>query len=83
MHMMMIVMDSQTKYPDDWENFISQLGRKCHAMSNVWVAETYLSAGEVQRSIVEKIGSTAAFIVAPLNGVWEAQNCTTARKCYG
>ena len=83
MQMTMIIMDSQTRYPDDWEGFISQLGRKCHAMSNVWIAETYLSAGEVQRSIVEKIGSNATFIVAPLGGLWEAQNCPSARTCYG
>lgn len=84
MQMSMIVMDPKTNVPEDWDKYVdTRIGRRCHVMQFVWVVESYLSPGEVRQAVVERIGSEASFLVAPLSGVWDANNCLTARKCYG
>jgi hypothetical protein len=84
MQMSMIVMAPGSNISEDWEQSVAtRIGRRCHVMQFTWVVESYLSPGELRQAVVDRIGPDASFLVAPLSGVWEANNCMNARTCYG
>jgi hypothetical protein len=54
----------------------------CHIADNLWAARARVSCKDVFDQLVALQDSTTKIIVAPIDGYWEAANCTSAFDCF-
>jgi hypothetical protein len=87
MYDFMIMVGGQTaqNYPDINKVVNEIAGTKCRVIEpdTVWAVRTNDTLRDIHSLISSKIGDKGVFVIVPMSGPWDGQNCSTAKKCFG
>jgi hypothetical protein len=83
--MIMIGSDTARNQPGIQDAIEQVAGTRCRVIETdaVWAVRTNSSIREIRELISSHVGTFGVFVVVPMSGPWDGQNCTSAKKCFG